>query len=55
MWNTLLVRMIFMLTDSKTAPLNTDRKLYRMSHESVSKIDSIHSRITGLVFQCSQR
>jgi len=55
MWNTLLVRMVFMLTNSKTAPLNTDQKLYRVSHESVSKIDSIHSRITGLIFQYSQR
>jgi hypothetical protein len=26
-----------------------------MSHESVSKIDRIHSRITGLIFQYSQR
>lgn len=54
MWNTLLFRMIPMMADWKTAPLNTNQKLYRMSHESVSNIDRIHNRITGFVFQYSQ-
>lgn len=54
MWNTLLVRMVPMLADSKTAPLNTNQKLYRVSHEPVSNIDRIHNHITGFVFQYSQ-
>jgi len=54
MWNTLLVRMVPMLADSKTAPLNANQNLYRVSHESVSNKDRIHNRITGFVFQYSQ-
>ena len=53
MWNTLLVRMAH-AGDSKTAPLNTNQKLYRVSHESLSTVDRIHNHITSLVFQYSQ-
>jgi len=43
------------LADSKTSPPNTNQKLgvYRVSHESVSKINPIHNRVTGLLFHYS--
>jgi hypothetical protein len=65
MWNTLLIRMVVILADSETAPLNTYQKLYRVSHLTQhfkrDHIDShltryvkrgrIHNHIAGLVSQ----
>ena len=41
------------LADSETTPPDTNQELYRVSHESVSKINPIHNRVTGLLFHYS--